>query len=265
MSWGGVAAGGGALIGGLLGNRSKPQTTTVNPWAPAATAMKPAMDRLKGLTFNPDGSVNMAGYTGPDESTLGGVDMLRRAGADSSATDFYRQQLAGGANPYLDATFDKASGKVRAALDSQFAQAGRYGSIDQQRLMGEQYGDLANQIYGGQYNQDMDNRFAAAGSLPGAMTDQAKTMLLAGQGASGIASADYDEEMKRLANYYGLTQPLMGTGSATTTPMYSNSGGAIAGGLLQLAGSYFGRPQTPQTPDIGATSANYYGTPGAYV
>ena len=243
MTWGGVAAGGGAVVSSLLGNRRRNQTTTVNPWAPAAAAMTPAMAANKALTFNPDGSINMDGYSGPDASSSQGVDMLRQAGADSTAADFYRQQLAGGSNPYLDATFDKASGKVRAALDSQFAKAGRYGSADEMRVMGEQQGDLANKIYGDQYAQDQQNMFRAAGALPGAMTDQAQAMLAAGAGMEGLNSAQRDEMIRRLKEYYGMTSPMLSAGSSAVTPMYSNTGGAVAGGLLQMAGSYLGRPQ----------------------
>ena len=242
MTWGGVAAGGGAVLGSLLGSKKKNQTTTVNPWAPAATAMKPAMAALEGLTFNEDGTINTADYSGPDASTVQGVDMLRQAGNDPAAQDFYRQMLTGETNPYLDATFDKASGKVRASLDSQFAKAGRYGSADQMRVAGEAQGDLANKIYGGQYENDMANRFKAAGALPDSMRKQIEALMAAGQGATGLDSAQRDEEMRRLAEYYGLTSPLLTAGSSTTTPMYSNSGGAVAGGLLQMAGSYFGRP-----------------------
>lgn len=268
MTWGGVAKTGlkvGApLLGGLLGGKSKNKTTTVNPWAPAAAAMKPAMEANQALTFNADGTINMDGYGGPDASTVQGVDMLRQAGGDSSAADFYRQQLDGGNNPYLDATFDRASGKVRAALDSQFAKAGRYGSADEMRVMAEQQGDLANKIYGGQYENDQRNRFRAAGELPGAMNDQAKFMLAAGEGASGLYGAEREEQMRRLMQYYGMTSPLMGTGSSTTTPMYSNTGGAVAGGLLSMAGAYLDRPRTPET-DAGATSANYGTNYSGYV
>lgn len=250
MTWGGVAAGGGAVLSSLIGGKSKNKTATANPWAPAAAAMNPAIDAVRNLTFDDSGVGNLRtdDYKGVDDATLKSVQMLRDAGADDSAIDFYRQQLTGETNPYLDATFDKAAGKVRSKLDSQFAAAGRYGSADHERVIGEGYNNLATDLYGGQYNNDMTRRFSAAGALPQAQLGQAATLEAAGQAQGNVDTADYDFKMKRLAEFYGLNSPLLGAGQTSTTPMYSNTGGQVAGGLLQMAGSYFGRPQDPAAP-----------------
>lgn len=250
MTWAAVATGGAGIVSSLIGSKSKNKTSTATPWAPAAAAMNPAIAASRDMTFDDSGAgrIRVDDWNGVDDATLQSAQMLRDAGADNSAIDFYRQQLTGETNPYLDAAFDKASGKVRSKLDSQFAAAGRYGSADHERVIGEGYNDLANQVYGGQYNNDMARRFDAAGALPQAQLGQAATLEAAGQAQGNIDTADYDFKMKRLAEFYGLNSPLLGAGQTQTTPMYSNTGGQVAGGLLQMAGAYFGRPQDPAAP-----------------
>lgn len=85
-----------------------------------------------------------------------------------------------GSNPFLDATYAKAAGKVGEqfresvipGLDTEFASKGRLGSSAYALLrnkaegqLGDTLGDLATGIYGGAYQSDQANRMAALGQL----------------------------------------------------------------------------------------------------
>ena len=79
------------------------------------------------------------------------------SGVNQAATNQMTSTLNGdflNGNPYLDKTYDQAAGKVRGSIDSQFAGAGRYGSGIHQDVMGDNLGDLANNIYGGNYQAE---------------------------------------------------------------------------------------------------------------
>lgn len=107
----------------------------------------------------------------------------------------------GASNPYLDATFTHAAGQVRNALDSQFAQAGgnagMYGSPQQQGAMASNLNDLATNLYGGQYNADM-NRQLQAGSVLGQIGQGERQQQISGIGLAPSLTGG------QIANYQGL-------------------------------------------------------------
>lgn len=100
------------------------------------------------------------------------------------------QMSAGGSNPYLDATFNRAAGAVGRNMDSFFARSGR--DLEAQTpFRGEALASLGNQIYGGAYENDAQRRLAASqglGALGGQVTGQ---QLAASQMAPGLANQDY--------------------------------------------------------------------------
>lgn len=68
-------------------------------------------------------------------------------------------------NPYLDATYDMASRRVRGDINSMFS--GNVGSGINQEVMGRTLGDIATGIYGGDYQQERGRQLAAAGQVAG--------------------------------------------------------------------------------------------------
>lgn len=148
--------------GGSLGMPNSSGGTSGNTsWKRTVNA---GVNAAKGLTFDANGNLATPDYANLSQS---GMQALQQGQQPSSylgqAQGFYDQLMGGQQNPYLDATFGKAADAVRQRLDSQFAAAGRYGSDAQQNVMADQYNELANQIYGGQYNADQSNRMQALG------------------------------------------------------------------------------------------------------
>lgn len=109
-----------------------------------------------------------------------------------------------GQNPYLDAQFDRAAGKMRSNVDSLFSSAGRYGSNAHQGTLQEGLGDLATSLYGGAYNQERANQLAAQQALGGfANQDFANRLGAIGQ-LGGLAQQGF-------ANQFAGAQGLAGT------------------------------------------------------
>lgn len=174
-------------------------------------------------------------------------------------------------NPYIDQTVDRALGKVRGSLDSQFAQGGRYGSGLHQTALAGVYGDTAASMYGQNYANERQNQLGATnamGQLYGdERTKQLQSMMFAPQMANqdyvdaqqlaavggakeGMSQANLTEQLNRwnfdqnkysdaLAKYSQLVQGNYGgSGSSTSTsPTNSNSaasglGGALSGAML---------------------------------
>ncbi len=123
-------------------------------------------------------------------------------GLPSVAGDALTQTAGGqslGGNPYLDKQFDIASQKVTDVFNrdvspgiaSQFSLAGRTGSDAQADVqtqaagqVSDSLGQLANSIYGGNYQQERDRQLSAAGQL-GALSQgqQGLGLQAAGRGA----------------------------------------------------------------------------------
>lgn len=123
-------------------------------------------------------------------------------------------------NPYLDATFNRAAGAVTNQVQSNFGLAGRnVRGPDAAGLATDKYSDLANLIYGGNYQAERDRQQQI---LP--MTNQLGTI--------GNPSTALDDYIARLRNIGG------GYGSSTSsTPTQSNLYSGLAGlGLALIPG-----------------------------
>jgi hypothetical protein len=109
-----------------------------------------------------------------------------------------------GQNPFLESTFNRAANvvgenfqdNILANMDNSFAQRGRSGSRayanarnSEEDAYGRQINDLANQVFGGQYNADLGRRDQALGAL-GGLGQQDVQNRLAGAGLyqQGVAN-----------------------------------------------------------------------------
>lgn len=148
----------------------------------------------------------------------------------NSAQNFVNTSLNGGfmgQNPYLDATFNRAAGAVTNQVQSNFGTAGRNPrGADAQGLATQGYNDLANQIYGGQYNAERQQQLAALGyAQPLAnqtYMDAAQLQQVGQQTNPANNLDDYIARLSGLSGGYGVT--------STRTPTQSN----LFGGLLGL-------------------------------
>lgn len=232
-----------------MGSKSGEQTTTVSPWKPASRAVTPAITALRDTAFDRtqtgtdafgrpvyEYGLKVPDYVGPGELSQDAMArLMARAGNDplqQGAESYFQNVLSGAQNPYLERMYDQAAGKVRSKLDSQFAAAGRYGGSDHEIAMGGALGDLATNLYGGQYQSDMSRMMTAAQIAPSIGYAGDERALRVGQMADEQARVErdwnYDQSMQRLQQYLSMTQPLLGAGSTTSTPV---SRSPIAGAL----------------------------------
>lgn len=90
-------------------------------------------------------------------------------------------------NPYLDSTFNRMADSVQNRVNQQMALAGRTNSGAHQDLLFDNLGDLANQVYGQNYQIERDRQQQAASAL-----DQYTGSQLQAAGmAPSIAQQDY--------------------------------------------------------------------------
>ncbi len=77
-----------------------------------------------------------------------------------------RQYLSPTTNPYAQALFNHMAGDVTSGVQSQFSKAGRLGSAANQAVLADELGQLANQVYGDQYNQERESMVQATQIAP---------------------------------------------------------------------------------------------------
>lgn len=210
-------------------------------------------------------------YGGQSAATQQGVQELQDFNPQTSqAASQYTQDVLGGNylnnNPYLDQTFNRAADQTQARMGSTFAGAGRSGSGAYMNASGDAYANLANQIYGGNYQMERNRQQQSAGMASG--IDRGVLMGPQSQlAAGGVMDADtqarlaeqeragnfgYNAGWDNLSRYLGAvstaTEPY-GT-QTQTVPYYQQGrgqgilGGAIGGGQFgsQFNGSGGGTP-----------------------
>lgn len=217
-----LAAGGAAALGGLLGGQES--DVELSPGQIAAGKMMRQIGRTP------------LEYVGPGGVTREALAGARNVNMDiSPALQYTQKVLSGGymnGNPYLDRTFDRAAGQVRNRMDTQFAQAGRYGSDAHQSVMADQYNNLATDIYGGAYNQERGYMNQAASMLPSIYGQGINNI----QGLLSVGSRE-DQLADEQANwdvydpYKRLSMMQAGQGMMPQ-PTYQNTGAGALGGAL---------------------------------
>jgi len=170
------------------------------------------------------------------------------------------QYLSPTTNPYSQALYDQMAGDVTSGVQSQFSKAGRLGSGANQEVLASELGNLANQVYGNQYNQERANMMNAVQIAPQlAQADYNDIQALAGVGQTREAmdmaqiqdaTARFDFEQQK--PYYKLREYLASVGSpyaqntSTTQPVFRNQGAGILGGAMaganMMSGMQGGNP-----------------------
>jgi len=216
-----------------MGSSKKNQTVTSNPWEPAAEGVRPAIDASRRLMFDASGNLITQPTDLQRQAVQGMYDYSQNDPMQAGAMDYYSGVLGGETNPYLDQMFNKAAGNVRSKLDSQFEAAGRYGSYDHAREMGDAYNNLASEMYGGQYNADEARRMQVAQIAPSAGYAGFQRQLGAADALEGF---DYDQQMNQIRDYLGMMSPMLGAGGTQTTPIYRDNTSMVLGGLGSIGG-----------------------------
>lgn len=235
----------------MSGGGSKSQTTTTEPWAEQKPYLVKGFNRAEDL-YNQGGSSYYPGKTLADQSpfsTYAQNQTINRAMNGSplnqAADDLFLKTAQGGFlnnNPYLDATFNRGADAVKARVGSQFGLSGRYGSGLYQDAYQKNLNDLANQVYGGNYQQERDRMMQAGAALPGlANQDYYDFGQLANIGQqqqarsqdvinADIAKWNFDQNRgkQNVADYLAMIQG--NYGGTQSTPMHSNPVGGLLGG-----------------------------------
>lgn len=195
----------------------------------------------------------VAGFSDPQQKAMSGIDRLAQKGTPAlkAAQNFDTTLLnGGGTNPYEDAMFKQAAGASQSQLASQFAGAGR--NIEASApLRGEQLNNLANQFYGSQYQNNMQNALQA-----GNQAQNLYNTRLGGYGQEMNVGGMVQNQAQNMINadknrfdYYqnlpyqnlGMFQNMLGgfqTGQQMQTPYFTNPMAGALGGAS--AGSSFG-------------------------
>lgn len=235
--WGAaIGAGlGGGLTGGLGLSKKQNQTVTTNnePWRPQQPYLTDIFGKGQGIyNANPSG-MNQATQMGvnalmrPDPNIMAGAGLL-----GGTLNGSYLNS-----NPYLDQTFNHAASAVGNNIAGRFAAGGRYGSGAMYNALGDSMGNLANDIYGGNYQAERGRQMQALGFAPTYANYDANRYLQAGQVQQ---STPWDQ----LARYQGAISGNYGGVGTQTSPIYRNQGAGMLGGALAGAqlGGQFGNP-----------------------
>lgn len=161
-----------------------------------------------GPQFYPGNTV--APFSPMQEQYFSGVENLAQNGSpvENSATGQITQTLDGSylnpaTNPYLQGTFNQAANAVQNRLGSQFASDGRNPSMSL-GAQADAMNGLANQIYGGAYNDERANQMKALAYSP-AMDQMGLTGLNALNSAGGMLqnqAQNMQGQSQNLYNYY---------------------------------------------------------------
>jgi len=170
------------------------------------------------------------------------------------------EMLSPDSNPWLKGAYEDAAGALRGQISSQFAGSGRYGSGANQEILGRNLGQLANQMYGGAYqqgigqmlsagmmdsqlqSQDTGRRMQAAAMVPGLMDSDLNSLFKLGLVQQGQINAPWEN----LQRYMGVVNPGINFGGSTTSqqPYFSNPVGqgiGLLGSGLSAANMAFGQ------------------------
>lgn len=180
--------------------------------------------------------------------------------AQQNATDTLNGNYLSAGNPYFSQMADTITGKVAAGVNSQFSQAGRYGSGAHAGVLTDEMmkgiGGLAYQNYG----DERTNQLRTQAFAPGIAAQDYQDIAALGQvGAQrqGQMQNEIGDQVNRfnfeqgapadaLAQYMSFIQG--NYGNTQSQPYFSNTGASILGGastgagLASTLGGVFGGP-----------------------
>jgi hypothetical protein len=187
------------------------------------------------------GGQTYADLSGQTNNALGMMENRAMSGSplNDGAKDLVQSTMNGdylNSNPYLDQMFQQGADKIKGNVNAQFSSAGRTGSGAHAGRMYEEQGDLYNNMYGGQYQQERKNQLAAATLAPGlAQNDYADMDRLAKVGSvyEGQNQKGINEDMARFNHYENLADEnlakyvaaIQGNYGGTSTTTSKDSGG----------------------------------------
>lgn len=240
-----------SMGGQATGNTTSTQTPPAYMYPYIGTALGQAGNLLQtgGPQYYPGQEV--ASFNPVQQKAMQGIVNTGMKGtpALSAAQGFDKTLLnGGGRNPYLDPMYAQAAGATQNQLSSEFAGMGR-NVAESQPLRAEQLNNLATSLYGGQYQNSMQDALLA-GDQAQSLYDTRLQGLDAAQGigqqiqnqSQGLIDGsknayDYNQNLpwQNVQSYEGLLSGLQ-PGQSQTSPMnpaanatsYANLAAALA-------------------------------------
>lgn len=205
-------------------------------WVPGRPGT-PATNAIPGFLPSASSWYDQNQNISPD--TLSGYNAVRQRAIQGSQYapqegQLYSDTLSGkyldpSTNPYLKSTYDTAARQVANSVNSQFASSGRYGSGAQAGVLTQGLGDLATNIYGGNYQQERARQAASLSLAPQFNSIDYQNL----SALTGANQAVSDYPYQQLARYGGLLGQVAGQGGSSSAnaqqPYFTNQ-------LAQLAG-----------------------------
>ena len=150
-------------------------------------------------------------------------------------------------NKYSQQLYDQIAGDVTSGVQSQFSKAGRLGSAANQEVLASELGNIANQVYGGQYDKERANMMNATQIAPQlAQADYTDIQALGGIGQQkesmdmakiqdAMSRFDFEQQKPyyKLREYLGSIGANVPTTTSQTRPVFRNTGAGLLGGAMQ--------------------------------
>lgn len=230
-------------------------STTVqkaDPWSGQQPYLEKGFRRADDL-YNSGGPdfYNKPTYTPFAPQSEMGMNLMEQRALAGSPLNFGAQSLAYNTmagdylnnNPYLDNIYQQGAEKISGDINATFSGAGRTGSGAHTGQLADSMGDLYNNIYGGNYQQERDRQMQTMGAAPMlAATDyqDLDRLMGVGQVVEGKAGEALSDNMNRfnfyqnrpeqnLQNYIAAIQGNYGGTTATSQDSSGNRGNPLAG------------------------------------
>jgi hypothetical protein len=248
-------------------DKSQTSTQTSAPWSGVQPYLTDLLKRGKNVTNQPFNFYNgdtvapfspeqELGFNLTTQRALAGSPTLNAANQNLTST-LNGDYMSPGANPWLKGTVDQAMNDVQGRINSQFSNS-NFGSSAHQETLQRGLGQVANDIYGGNYQAERGRQVGSLGMAPGlasadyldmqALQDvgQQRQNLanqylgLAGNTFGQAAQFPYDQ----LQRYQSVVGSGSGQGGTTTStapnPNQSNGFANLLGAGLTLGGLFSG-------------------------
>jgi len=190
-------------------------------------------------------------FSAQSENAMGMIEDRATAGSplNAGAQNLAQNTLDGkylNSNPFMDNMFQQGSDKIAENVNAQFSTAGRTGSGAHSGRMAEEMGDLYNNMYGGQYQQERQNQMNTMQIAPQlAETDynDAARLGQVGQAVEGKAGQIIQDDMNRFNFYQRSPEQNLGQYIAAIQGNYGGQTSSTekgGGNLLGTVGSLVG-------------------------
>lgn len=174
-------------------------------------------------------------------------------------------------NPFLQGVANQVSDDVTSRVNSQFTKAGRLGSGANQEILTRELADAQNRLYADNFAQERNRQFQAtqlAPQLAQADYDDINALSNVGQTRESLEMAKlqdaigrFDFEQQRpflkLREYLGTLGANVPTTTASTQPVFRNTGAGLLGGAM--TGAKLGGQIGGLSPMMGAIGGGLLG------